>query len=98
LKAAIGDAICGLDDVPGTSGTSYDLENVLLDSASDSRSDIENERSGTENAVDDRQDHDPDCTCMDRMDSGRPFARHDWPCSCGYRKNPVDERQEGDQQ
>ena len=32
-----------------------------------------------------RQEHNADCTCMDRMDSGKPFARHDWRCSCGYR-------------
>ena len=38
LKAAIGDAICNLDDIPGASGTSYDLENVLLDSASGKQS------------------------------------------------------------
>ena len=38
LKAAIGDAICNLDDIPGTSGTSYDLENVLLDTVSGNQS------------------------------------------------------------
>lgn len=34
-----------------------------------------------------QQDHDDDCSCMDRMDSGRLFPRSDWSCSCGYRNN-----------
>jgi len=38
LKAVIGDAICDLDDIPSTSGTSSDLENALMDSASGSPS------------------------------------------------------------
>ena len=37
------------------------------------------------NADDSREGHDLDCACMDRMDCGRLFARHDWLCSCGYR-------------
>ena len=31
-------------------------------------------------------DHLPDCSCLDKMDSGRLFPRHDWQCSCGLRK------------
>lgn len=26
--------------------------------------------------------HLPYCTCVDRMDSGKLFIRHDWPCCC----------------
>jgi len=68
-----------------------DIAEAPGDSASNKRSDIENERSGTENAVDDRR-------CVDCHGTKRIW--HDFRCewvSC-TKCNAADERQEGDQQ
>ena len=37
-------------------------------------------------------DHAPGCSCLDKMDSGSPFPRHDWPCSCGLREALLEEK------
>jgi len=31
-------------------------------------------------------EHNPECGCWDKMDSGQLFARHDWQCTCGFRE------------